>query len=736
MRQQKRNRSGSKGLRTRAEEARRKKPGDLEDTPPDDVRKLVHDLEVHQVELEMQNEELRRIQTELTESKNKYSDLYDFAPVGYLTLDENGVILEANLAASDLLGVERRYLLKQGFSNFVSPDSQEVFYSHRKELLSSRTKQICDLRLVKKDGNPIDAQLESILAQNIEGLPSRLRTTITDITKLRQAELAFRETARFNELLLDTLPHPAMLIRKDRVILAANRIAREAGANVGGLCWKKFGRGEYISDHHKQYLAEHPGSLPPGGTKCTFCLADEVFEGHEAQNNPEVKALGQLWDTWWIPIDDDRYLHYAVNITERKKMENVLAKRLEFEKLISDISTRFINLSPESIDCGIEQALKEIGEFANVDGGYVFLFSEDMGKMSMTHLWRNRNLSTRKRDMQALDAGSMPWWVGKLKNHEPVVVPSVADLPPEAALERSIIESQGIQTLVDVPMVSLGKPIGFLGFSCAMQRRDWADEEISLLKMVGQMITNALQRKETDASLKKANDELERRVVERTAELRKLSSQLLDAHEEERRHIALDLHDGLGQNLSAIKFRVEGILQGLEGEMGGSCARALGAIVPVVQEAVDEVRRMQRNLRPSVLDDLGILATISWFCREFERTHTGTHIEKQIDIREVEVPESLKIVIYRIIQEAFNNIAKHSHAHLARLIFTGTDGKIELTVEDEGEGFDVAQALSGEPSLKGLGLTGMKERTELAGGSFSIESNKGKGTTIYAFWKC
>jgi signal transduction histidine kinase len=154
----------------------------------------------------------------------------------------------------------------------------------------------------------------------------------------------------------------------------------------------------------------------------------------------------------------------------------------------------------------------------------------------------------------------------------------------------------------------------------------------------------------------------------------------------------------------------------------------------MVQESVREIRRIQTDLRPSILDDLGILATISWFCREYQTTYSGIRIEKQIDIHEREVPESLKMEIYRIMQEALNNVSKYSHADLVHLALRISDGELELSIQDNGRGFDLPEVASGESPKRGLGLSSMRERAEHSGGSLWIESAKGKGTLIRASW--
>jgi PAS domain S-box-containing protein len=218
-------------------------------------------------------------------------------------------------------------------------------------------------------------------------------------------------------------------------------------------------------------------------------------------------------------------------------------------------------------------------------------------------------------------------------------------------------------------------------------------------------------------------------------QLRYLSSQLLSAEENERKRIARELHDGIGQYLTAVKFRVENILQQMDRVKAKRIAGPLETIIPLIQQSIEESRRIQMDLRPSILDDLGIQATLSWFCREFQTTYSRISIEKLIEINEDEVPDSLKTVIYRISQEALNNVAKHSKADLVRLSLGKSDGKIELAIRDNGQGFDLNQIRPRKGSERGLGLTSMRERTELSGGSFEIESTVGEGTIIRASWK-
>jgi signal transduction histidine kinase len=151
-------------------------------------------------------------------------------------------------------------------------------------------------------------------------------------------------------------------------------------------------------------------------------------------------------------------------------------------------------------------------------------------------------------------------------------------------------------------------------------------------------------------------------------------------------------------------------------------------IISLTQTGIEESRRIQMDLRPSILDDLGILATIGWFTREFQKVYSHISVEKHFSVEENEIPDSLRTVLFRVIQEAMNNIAKHTKADLVRLSLGKTTNKIKLSIEDNGPGFNLNNI------RKGLGLTSMRERTELSGGTFEVESVVGKGTTIRASW--
>jgi signal transduction histidine kinase len=286
------------------------------------------------------------------------------------------------------------------------------------------------------------------------------------------------------------------------------------------------------------------------------------------------------------------------------------------------------------------------------------------------------------------------------------------------------------------------------------------DSAAPILDTSGQVIGAVLvfhdvtEKRRAEEALRKAHDELEKRVEERTSELstavqrlqgeivqrKKLEATLRDsesqvrffafqsltAQETERKRIAGELHDSIASSLGAVRLRIERTAK--EIKQGAPCDDSLRDIASRVGEINKDVRRIMADLRPSILDDLGILAALNWFCREYQKSYSHIAVEKQIGIEEQEVPDSLKTPIFRISQEAMNNASKHSQASFVNLSLQKKDGKLQLKIHDHGQGFDP------ETVKKGLGLSTMRERAQLSGGTFDLESAVGKGALIRVSW--
>jgi PAS domain S-box-containing protein len=167
---------------------------DLSGMSPRDIAKLVHELRVHQIELKMQNDELRRIQAQLENARDRYEHLYDFAPTAYFTVNEKGAVAEANLTAASLLDRPRAELVGRMFSGFIHREDQDVWYLHLKRMLEAADFQTFQLRLVQHDNGVFDANLECMLVEDRHSVCKHIRIAATDISGLKRAEAALRES--------------------------------------------------------------------------------------------------------------------------------------------------------------------------------------------------------------------------------------------------------------------------------------------------------------------------------------------------------------------------------------------------------------------------------------------------------------------------------------------------------------------------------------------------------------
>lgn len=214
------------------------------------------------------------------------------------------------------------------------------------------------------------------------------------------------------------------------------------------------------------------------------------------------------------------------DITQRRKAEERLQQRIAFEKIITTISSNFINMPLHEIDQGIYQALKTIGAFTDADRAYIFLYAADGRTMSCIQEWCANGIEPQIQRLQNLSTEALAWSSRQLQQRQPLHIPRVADLPPEAAAEKEEFQSQDIQSLLTVPLSYQEKVVGFLGFDAVRREKTWTAANISLLKIVGEIFVNALEHKRSREELQAAYHSLEQRVEARTRELQRRADEV------------------------------------------------------------------------------------------------------------------------------------------------------------------------------------------------------------------
>jgi PAS domain S-box-containing protein len=414
------------------------------------------------------------------------------------------------------------------------------------------------------------------------------------------------------------------------------------------------------------------------------------------------------------------FISVVEDITARKRAEQALEDRLSFERLLSDLSARFVNIPPDRVDSEIDDSLTQVLEFFRVDRCELLRLLPGNAAWQVTHMATSGNVPTHPAGVE-LRSSLYPWAYEKLaEKHEVMFVSSLDDLPADANVDRQSCIKWGIRSYVNIPILVGESVTHIIHVSSLQSERVWPEELFPRLRLLGEIFVNGLERKRAE----EASRESERMLRQNENDLRELAGRLIHAQEEERSRLARELHDDLAQRLAVVAI-----------DVGRLELKLTDASTPVREELREmkngivrislDVHNLSRQLHPSILDDLGLIKAVEAECASFSRREGIEVLFNNENIPRV-LPKDVSLSLYRIIQEGLRNISKHACAERASVSLQGIDHDVLLSVQDDGIGFDWAEVKKNP----GLGFSSMRERARLIHGELFIKSEPEKGTVI------
>jgi len=308
--------------------------------------------------------------------------------------------------------------------------------------------------------------------------------------------------------------------------------------------------------------------------------------------------------------------------------------------------------------------------------------------------------------------GTDEHWRAFYTEKRPIMADLIVDRAPENEIEKYYQNGYKRSQLIDGAyeaegwFPTLGKDGEYLHFTVSPIRNDRGE------------MTGAIETLENITERKKAEENL-----------RYYLQEITKAQEEERKRIARELHDSSAQNLIALLHQLDNLLTN-KTKLSVRDAKALWGFYEQIRDTLQEVRRFSRDLRPSVLDDLGLLPALEWVTQDLKNTYLIEVSLKVLGNERRLFPET-ELLLFRIVQEALRNVAKHAEATRAEVEVKFDEDRVTVTISDDGKGFEPPESLGTLPPTGKLGLAGMQERVELLGGNLKLESQRGKGTTIF-----
>ena len=760
-------------LRKRAEQKAEQDIVALRDQPAAKMREIMYELQVHQIELEMQNEELRRAQLELEGLRRKYFDLFDFAPVGYFTFDEKGLIVEVNLTGADLLGMPKSGLLKKDLSHWIAPESEDTFYLHRKEIIGTGVAQRCELKLRKSDGSEFFGQLVSKVEVDDEGNFEGLRTTVTDITERKEAEAALeRERDKLREY-FENLPALAFNITFDGKIGDCNQVAVET-----------------LGYESKDELVGKPllnTVYPPSSCK----KAGELLEKWKREGklkNEEIQVVtkqGELLDVLLnvttiighngVPIHS---LSTQTVITERKRAEEALRNSEEkYRVLVESAGQPIFTVARD----GVFEFMNEASGAALGGKGEDFigksmwdLFPPEMADGQMAEITKALESGRfRTSEKESIVQGRKRWYLARI---QPLQEPDgtfgralviLADITERKETEEAVRESEerlrAYMDSVAIGIAVISPEMEILEMNESLKRAfpeiDVGEHpkchgsfydppkaricaycpavkvfedgqtrfaETGMCSDGNYYMVSAAPLRDQSGKVVKVIETIQN-VTERLEyqeRLKAMASQLSRVQELERRKLSKRLHDSISQSLAVAKLNLHLSTQSVtDSELAGKLdgvSEELGAIM-------EESYSLMLELSSPILYELGLVSALKALLESRFLEDQGIKCKLSACEERLGLGRDLRVTLYQAVRELLVNSVKHAKAENVEVLIEKEGECLRIGVKDDGVGFDASEV--GLPSTTGgFGLFNLRESLEGIGGELKIESRPGRGT--------
>ncbi len=639
----------------------------------------------------------------------------------FRSLIENGLDMIAVVAAdgtiqyqspsSQVLGYLPNDVIGTSIFDFVHPDDAESARLAYESIRGGGLAYFFSCRVRHRDGSwrTIEATAHNLLGHAaVQGIVINSR----DITERKQAEdtlCAMQERLRHvvssSQVVIYSLE-----IHGDELVptWVSDNITRIMGYEPKSALSMQWWADRIHPDDRGQVVQNSATLLAKGHLTHEYRLQDNAGEYHWVRDELRV-----LHDAEGRPVE---VVGACSDITERQRALAVLWHRMEFESLITTIATKFINLAPEEVDREIHNTLEAIGGFSGVDWIYTLLVSRDRPTLRKHHEWCAPGISSLIDQLKDVAAGRFPWAEKLLGDFTSIKIFQTSEFPLAASAEKAFLESLGVRSTLLAPLTAGGMLVGLLGFTSMRREKHWSDDDVTLLAIVCEILVNALQRKRAQVELRRSQEQL-----------RALSARLLSVQERERARIAREAHDELGQSLTALRFDLVALSKKLSARQA-ALRQKTQAMVKLVDTTLSSVRRIATELRPWMLDDLGLVAAIEWQLQEFE-ARTGIATALSTAPGQLSLDRDRSTTVFRIVQEALTNVARHAQATAVQVALRQDTYSVSLDVCDNGRGIPKEKIRDG----RSLGLIGIRERLLPFDGRVEITGSAGQGTHVAVY---